>query len=144
MTRRKAAPLLSLLAVIAAAALIFFFSSQEGQESSRLSGRVTRFVLSLIAPGFTELSAAEQLREIQLKLMGKVQLEVLQEIVRRRFGMDVEFSEEADRKLPTPLPMPKQLYKRAAVRIAARGSYQAIVSFLLMLEKEFPLVSLQA
>lgn len=58
--------------------------------------------------------------------------------------MDVEFSEEADRKLPTPLPMPKQLYKRAAVRIAARGSYQAIVSFLLMLEKEFPLVSLQA
>ena len=65
MSKRKAAAMLSLLAVIAAAALIFFFSSQEGQESSQLSGRVTRFVLSLIAPGFTELSAAEQLREIQ-------------------------------------------------------------------------------
>lgn len=35
----------------------------------------------------------EQLRQIQLKLMGKVQLEVLQETVRRRFGMDVTFSE---------------------------------------------------
>ena len=57
---------------------------------------------------------------------------------------DVEFSEEASRKLPTPLPMPRQLHARAAVRIAARGSYQAIVSFLLMLEKNFPLVSLQS
>lgn len=35
----------------------------------------------------------EQTREIRLKLMGKVQLEVLQEMVRRRFGMDVTFSE---------------------------------------------------
>lgn len=34
-----------------------------------------------------------QLREIQLKLMGQVQLEVLQEMIRRRFGMDVTFSE---------------------------------------------------
>ena len=35
----------------------------------------------------------EQLREIQLKLMGQVQLEVLQEMIKRRFGMDVTFSE---------------------------------------------------
>lgn len=35
----------------------------------------------------------EQLRQIQLKLMGKVQLEVLQETVRRRFSMEVTFSE---------------------------------------------------
>ena len=34
-----------------------------------------------------------QLREIQLKLMGQVQLEVLQEMIRRRFGMHVSFSE---------------------------------------------------
>ena len=40
-----------------------------------------------------QVAWSEQLREIQLKLMGKVQLEVLQEMVRRRFGMDVEFSE---------------------------------------------------
>ena len=65
MTRRKAAALLSLLAVIAAATLIFFFSSQEGQESSRLSGRVTRFVLSVVMPGFNDLSTAEQLAEVQ-------------------------------------------------------------------------------
>jgi len=58
--------------------------------------------------------------------------------------VDVEYSEEDTRKLPVPMPMPKQLHARAAVRIGARGSYQAIASFLLMLEKNFPLVSLQA
>ena len=58
--------------------------------------------------------------------------------------MDVEFSEEPTRKLPTPLPMPRQLHARAAVRITAKGSYQAVASFLLMLEKNFPLVSLQS
>ncbi len=57
---------------------------------------------------------------------------------------DVEFSEEPTRKLPTPLPMPRQLHARAAVRITAKGSYQAIASFLLMLEKNLPLVSLQS
>ena len=57
---------------------------------------------------------------------------------------DVEFSEEATRKLPTPLPLPRQLHARAAVRITAKGSYQAIASFLLMLEKNLPLVSLQS
>ncbi len=58
--------------------------------------------------------------------------------------VDVEYSEEPTRKLPVPMPMPKQLHARAAVRIGARGSYQGIASFLLMLEKNFPLVSLQA
>ncbi len=58
--------------------------------------------------------------------------------------VDVEYSEEDTRKLPVPMPMPKQLHARAAVRIGAHGSYQGIASFLLMLEKEFPLVSLQA
>ena len=57
---------------------------------------------------------------------------------------DVEFSEEPIRKLPLPLPMPRQLHARAAVRITAKGSYQAIASFLLMLEKNLPLVSLQS
>ena len=57
---------------------------------------------------------------------------------------DVEFSEETTRKLPLPRPMPRQLHARAAVRITAKGSYQAIASFLLMLEKNLPLVSLQS
>ncbi len=57
---------------------------------------------------------------------------------------DVEFSEEPTRKLPTPLPMPRQLHARATIRITAKGSYQAIASFLLMLEKNLPLVSLQS
>ena len=58
--------------------------------------------------------------------------------------VDVEYSNEPSRKLPVPMPMPRQLHKRVAVRIAATGSYQSIVSFLLMLERDFPLVSVQS
>ena len=58
--------------------------------------------------------------------------------------IDVEYSEEPSRKLPVPMPMPRQLHARAAVRLTARGSYQAIISFVLMVEKNFPLVSLQS
>lgn len=58
--------------------------------------------------------------------------------------LDAEYSNEPSRALPVPLPMPRQLHTRVAVRISARGSYQAIVSFLLMVEKHFPLVSVQS
>ena len=58
--------------------------------------------------------------------------------------IDVEYSNEPSRALPLPLPMPRQLHTRVAVRLSAHGSYQAIVSFLLMLERDFPLVSLQS
>ena len=58
--------------------------------------------------------------------------------------VDVEYTEEPVRRLPVPMPMPKQLHARVPIRINANGSYQAIVSFLLMLEKDFPLVSLQS
>ena len=51
---------------------------------------------------------------------------------------DIEYTEEPTRKLPVPALMPRQLHARAAVRIAAKGSYQAIASFLLMLEKNLP------
>ncbi len=40
--------------------------------------------------------------------------------------------------------VPEQLYGRAAVKFTARGSYQAAISFLLKLERDLPLVSLQA
>ena len=39
--------------------------------------------------------------------------------------------------------MPRQLHTRAVVKVSAQGSYQEAVSFLLRLEREFPLVSLQ-
>lgn len=57
---------------------------------------------------------------------------------------DPEYTDEPFRALPVPKPLPRQLHTRAAVRIAARGSYQAAVSFLLRLEKEMPLVSVQS
>ena len=56
---------------------------------------------------------------------------------------DVTYSDEPFRALPLPNPMPRQLHTRVAVKLTATGSYQQAVSFLLRLEKEMPLVSLQ-
>ena len=57
---------------------------------------------------------------------------------------DVTYSKENFRALPLTKPMPRQLYTRATIRLNAIGSYQKAISFLLRLEKEFPLVSLQS
>ena len=46
--------------------------------------------------------------------------------------------------LPVPKRLPVQLHARQPIRITARGSYQSAVSFLMRLEKEFPLVTLEA
>jgi Tfp pilus assembly protein PilO len=56
---------------------------------------------------------------------------------------DVTYSDEPFRALPLPTPMPRQLHTRAAVKLTATGSYQQAVSFLLRIEREMPLVSLQ-
>ena len=56
---------------------------------------------------------------------------------------DVTYSDEPFRALPLPKPMPRQLHTRVAVKLTATGSYQQAVSFLLRLEKEMPLVSVQ-
>lgn len=60
-------------------------------------------------------------------------------------GLDeIAYADEPFRALPLPRPMPRQLHTRAAIRLTATGSYQQAISFLLRLEKEFPLVSLQS
>ena len=56
---------------------------------------------------------------------------------------DLEYTDEPFRPLPLPKPMPRQLHTRAAIRISAKGSYQGAISFLLRLEKVFPLVSVR-
>ena len=60
MARPNMKTALALLAVIAVAAMIFLFSAQEGDDSSELSGRVTGAVLSVLMPGFRQMSAAER------------------------------------------------------------------------------------
>ena len=56
---------------------------------------------------------------------------------------DVQYNNDSFRALPLPNPMPRQLHTRAAIKVTATGSYQQAISFLLRLEKEFPLVSLR-
>lgn len=59
-------------------------------------------------------------------------------------GLDnLEYADAPFRALPLPKPMPRQLHTRAAIKVTATGSYQNAVSFLLRVEKELPLVSLQ-
>ena len=59
--------------------------------------------------------------------------------------VDTNYDEEPFRALPLPKPvMPRQLHTRAAIRMTAKGSYQEAVSFLLRLENEFPLVTVQS
>lgn len=57
-------------------------------------------------------------------------------------GMD--YADMPSRALPVPRPTPLQLHKRQPVRFTAQGSYMAAISFLLRVEKEHPLVSLQS
>ena len=52
--------LLSLLLVIAVMVMIYSFSAQTGEESGALSGRLTRWVLSIFVPGFENWAAQEQ------------------------------------------------------------------------------------
>ena len=48
------------------------------------------------------------------------------------------------RRLPLPTPLSPQLYARKPIRIKCTGSYQKIISFILRVEKEMPLVALEA
>jgi len=58
---------------------------------------------------------------------------------------ELEYEALPQRALPlSKRPLPRQLYARSPIRIVAQGSYQAAVSFILRVEKEFPLVILQA
>lgn len=57
---------------------------------------------------------------------------------------ETEYEELPLVALPVPKRLPVQLFARRPIRLVCRGSYQAAVSFLLRVEKEFPLVALQA
>lgn len=55
-----------------------------------------------------------------------------------------DYQEQPRRLLPLTKPAAPQLYARQPVRLICRGSYAALVSFMLRVEKMLPLVSLQA
>ena len=57
---------------------------------------------------------------------------------------ETEYEELPLVALPVPKRLPVQLFARRPIRLVCRGSYQAAVSFLLRVEKEFPLVTLEA
>ena len=61
MSRQKVKLMLSLLAVIAVAAMIFFFSAQDGEDSSRLSAGITKWLVAHVVSDFAEMTPNEQL-----------------------------------------------------------------------------------
>ena len=60
-------------------------------------------------------------------------------------GLSVcNYAELPDRRLPLPKPQSPQLYARKPIRLTCTGSYARIVSFIMRVEEELPLVSLEA
>lgn len=58
---------------------------------------------------------------------------------------DAEYEELPQLALPVPKKkLPDQLFARCPIRVTASGSYQKAVSFILQVEKMFPLVTLQS
>lgn len=55
---------------------------------------------------------------------------------------DMEYNSLPERKLPVPKTLPTQLYARCPISLTCNGSYQAVVSFVRRVEKEFPFVTL--
>ena len=55
-----------------------------------------------------------------------------------------DYAEQPKRLLPLTKPQAPQLYARQPVRLTCRGSYAAIVSFMMRVEKVLPLVSVEA
>ena len=57
---------------------------------------------------------------------------------------NLDFAEAAPRALPAPPPVPAQLHVRRPIRVTAQGSYMRAISFLLRVERDLPLVTLQS
>ena len=57
---QKHSIVLTLLLVIAVMVMIYCFSAQTGEESGAMSGRITRWVLSLVVPDFDTWAAETQ------------------------------------------------------------------------------------
>lgn len=56
----------------------------------------------------------------------------------------IAFAELPPRALPLTKPVPQRLTARRPIRLTCRGSYAALASFLLRVERDFPYVSEQA
>lgn len=69
---------------------------------------------------------------------------VLDPLAERAGLAGVDYQELPPRALPLTKPVAKQLYARRPVRMTCRGGYAALASFLLRVELDFPLVSLQS
>ncbi len=48
------------IAVIAVCGMIFFFSAQSGEDSSKTSGRIVKWVIAVLVSGYDTLALAEQ------------------------------------------------------------------------------------
>lgn len=55
-----------------------------------------------------------------------------------------DYQERPRRLLPLTKPQAPQLYARQPIHLACRGSYAAIISFMMRIEKLLPLVSVEA
>ena len=108
-----------------------------------LSAIATVLYLFCVQPCADELTAAKRrLAELQDRQY-RTDVDLKRSSTVAKDLEDLENALKPFRAPPLPTPMPRQLHTRAAVKLTATGSYQQAVSFLLRVEKELPLVSLQ-
>ena len=93
-------------------------------------------------------SALKPVREAMLEPLLEslaMRAKSLVDVMAQEAGLaDLEYEALDQRALPVPGRMPRQLHAREPIRITARGSYQATASFLMRLERDMPLVALEA
>ena len=58
--KRRILLIIFIILTLSVMAAIFFFSSQNAASSTRTSGSVVRFILSVVIPGFEDMSPSEQ------------------------------------------------------------------------------------
>ena len=151
------------IAFVAVAAVLYFFAvdpaeaklATERKHLAELENRQNQINLDLKNAGavkdkIEELEKSMEPYEKALlePLLGSYSMQAkakLEQMLTEAGLTNLDYAEEPFRALPLPKPtMPRQLHRRAAIRVTARGSYQAAASFCLRLEKELPLVGLQS
>ena len=153
-----------MLAVLlgAAAAGLYLFAVQPVSDALAVARREHAEQESLLQAVNANLSAApankerlqtlaadlKPFRDAMLKpLLGSYAMRAKSILEPLAFGaglVDLDYAELPLRALPVPRPAPEQLHARRPIRVTAQGSYMAAISFLLRVENENPLVTLQS
>ena len=150
------------LAIGAVAVVLYMFCVEPCQSSLEKAKKEHEELKSQQAGVARDLKGADQLKnhldaiktERQMYLKGLLEPLLESYAMRAKSLLDPlaadvgltigDYAELPARRLPLPKPQAPQLYARKPIRLTCTGSYATIISFLMRVEKELPLVSLES